>query len=69
MFIETALSMVTIICDLKRIRHRLTAYIQAHLAYVSGLFNILLELFHLVHPDANPYQMSIAECSLGVSRI
>lgn len=64
MYLETALSMVTIICDLKRIRHRLRDYIQSRLAYVSAMFNVLLELFHLIHPDANPYQMSIADFSL-----
>ena len=64
MCIETALSMVTVVCDLKRIRHRLAEYIQARLAYVSAMFNVLLSLFHLIHPDAHPYQMSIAEFSL-----
>ena len=64
MRVETALSMVTIVCDLKRIRHRLAEYIQARLAYVSAMFNVLLNLFHFVHPDADPYQMSIAEFSL-----
>jgi hypothetical protein len=64
MCIETALSMVTVICDLKRIRHRLADFIQARLAYVSAMFNVLLDLFHFIHPDADPYQMSIAEFSL-----
>jgi len=64
MCVETALSMVTIVCDLKRIRHRLVEYIQARLAYVSAMFNVLLNLFHFIHPDADPYQMSIAEFSL-----
>lgn len=64
MYVETALSMVTVICDLKRIRHRLNAYVQARLAYVAAMFNVLLDLFHLLHPDADPYQMSIAEFSL-----
>lgn len=64
MYIETALSMVTLVCDLKRIRHRVTAYIQSRLALVSAMFNVLLDLFHVLHPDAHPYQMSIAEFSL-----
>ncbi len=64
MCVETALSLVTVICDLKRIRHRLATYIQARLSYVSAMFNILLDLFQFIHPDANPYQMSIAEFSL-----
>ncbi len=64
MCVETVFSMLTLICDLKRIRHRLTAYIQARLAYVAAMFNSLLTLFHLHHPDADPFEMSIAEFSL-----
>jgi len=64
MFVETALSMVTIVCDLKRMRHRLADYITTRLACVSAMFNILLTLFHDLHPDAHPMQMSIAEFSL-----
>lgn len=64
MCVETALSLVTVICDLKRIRHRLAEYVQARLAYVSAMFNVLLDVFHSIRPDANPYQMSIAEFSL-----
>ena len=64
MCVETALSLVTVICGLKRIRHRLAVYIHAHLAYVSAMFNVLLDLFHSAHPDANPYTISIAEFSL-----
>ena len=64
MCVETALSMVTVVCDLKRIRHRLVEYIQARLSYISAMFNVLLDLFHLLHPNAAPYKMSIAEFSL-----
>jgi len=64
MCVETALSMVTVVCDLKRIHHRLAPYIQARLAWVTAMFNVLLTLFHRLHPDANPFQMSIAEFSL-----
>ncbi len=64
MCVETALSMVTVICDLKRLRHRLAAYIQARLAAVVAMFNLLLTLFHQLHPEADPTQMSIAEFSL-----
>ncbi len=64
MCVETVFWMLTIVCDLKRIRHRLSAYIQMRLAYVVAMFNILLELFHLHHPEADPFKMSIAEFSL-----
>ncbi len=62
--VETVLSLVTVICDLKRIRRRLAAYIQARLAFVSAMVNVLMNLFHTIHPDADPYKMSIAEFSL-----
>ena len=64
MCVETALSLVTMVCDLKHIRHRLAVYIQTRLAYVSAMFNVLLDLFHSIHLDADPYKMSIAEFSL-----
>lgn len=64
MCVETALSMVTMVCDLKRIRHRVAAYIQARLAYVSAMFNVLVTLFHQLNPDADPFKMSIAQFSL-----
>lgn len=64
MCVETALSLVTIVCGLKRIRHRLAVYIQTRLAYVSAMLNILLDLFHCIHLEADPYKMSIAEFSL-----
>jgi len=64
MCVETALSMVTLVCDLKRIRHRVMDYIQARLAFVSAMFNVLLDLFHHLHQEADPFQMSIADFSL-----
>jgi hypothetical protein len=64
MCVETVLSMLTMVCDLKRIRHRLAAYIQARLSYVAAMFNILLALFHNLHPEVDPFKMSIAEFSL-----
>ncbi len=62
--VETAWSMVTVIGDVKRIRHRLAASIQARLAFVAAMFNVLMDVFHTIHPDADPYTMSIAEFSL-----
>ena len=62
--VETARSMVTVICDLKRKNHRLATYIRARKAYVTAMFNVLLAVFHQLHPEADIYQMSIAEFSL-----
>ncbi len=64
MCVETALSLVTVIGDVKRIRRRLAASIQARLAFVSAMVNVRMDLFHTIHPDADPYKMSIAEFSL-----
>jgi hypothetical protein len=63
MCVETALSIVTVICGLKRIHHRLSADIQARLASMSAVFNVLLMLFHRLRSDADPFQMGIAEFS------
>jgi len=64
MTVETSFSLVTVICGLKRICHRLEAFLQARLASVVALFHVLVTLFHLIHLDADPLQMSIAEFSL-----
>ncbi len=63
MCVETAFSLGTVICDLKRIRYRLAVYVQTRLFYVSAMFNVLLDLLHLIYPNADPYQMSITEFS------
>lgn len=64
MVVETALSMVTGVCDLKHLHQRASFHIQARLACVAALFNVLLALFHQFHPTADPFQMRIAEFSL-----
>lgn len=64
MVVETALSMVTTVCHLKKIHHRCEAYLQARLAFVCAMFNVLLGLFHKLHPQTDPFRMSIAEFSL-----
>jgi len=64
MTVETSFSLLTVICGLKRMYHRLERFIQARLASVVALFNVLLTLFHLIHPDADPLRVSIAEFRL-----
>ena len=64
MCVETALSMVTVVCGLKHMHHGLRPSIQARLAWLVAMFKVLLSLFHQLHPDADPFQMSIAEFSL-----
>lgn len=64
MVVETALAMVTTVGHLKKIHHRFEAYLQARLAFVCAMFNVLLGLFHKLHTETHPFQMSIAEFSL-----
>ncbi len=64
MVVETAFAMVTTICDLKRMAHRKSAYVDARLAFVAAMFNVLLRLHRVLHPEVDAYDMSIAEFSL-----
>lgn len=63
MIIETAFSMVTVICDLKRLRHRTAAYVAARLAWVAAMFNVLLDLSETLFPDSER-TLSICQFSL-----
>ena len=61
MYIETVFSMCTYIFLLKQIYHRVGAYITARLAYVSSVFNILLDLHRKIYDvsDDEKFKMSI----------
>ena len=54
MLIETALSLVTMVCGLKKVFHRTRRYFQARLAYVAAMFNALLKLNRFFAPEADP---------------
>jgi len=55
MLIETVLSMLTVICDTKRMRHRAWDYFQMHLAWTMAAFNLMLDhAASPAHPDARP---------------
>lgn len=64
MVIETIFSMLTVICKAKKMHHRVAAYLEARFAYMAAMFSVLLTLFHQLHPDADPYKLSIAQFSL-----
>lgn len=64
MVIETVFSMLTVVCKLKHLFHRVERYLFSRLACVAAMFNVLYALFHQLHPEASPYQLSIAEFSL-----
>jgi len=64
MIVETVLSMLTTVCHLKKIGHRVWEYFQARLAFTMATFNILVQL-HGLQPDENGLvHLSIAEFSL-----
>lgn len=54
MLVETALSLVTMVCHLKKVFHRTRPHFQARLAYVVALFNAILGLNRHLEPDADP---------------
>lgn len=64
MVIETIFSMLTVVCKAKKLHHRVPTYLNARLAYLAAMFNVLTTLFHQLHPDADQFQLSIAEFSL-----
>lgn len=66
MLIETALSLVTTVCGLKKVFHRSLQHFVARLAYVTAMFNVLLALNRSLDPDAAPddWYPRIAQYSL-----
>ena len=61
MLIETAWSMLTVCCDIKRMRHRVRSFFNMHLAWTVAAFNLMLDrqAGH-THDDGRPV-FSIAE--------
>jgi hypothetical protein len=64
MVIETVFSLLTVVCHAQKMFHRVERHIQARLAYTAAMFNVLVSLFHQLHPDENALKISIAEFSL-----
>jgi hypothetical protein len=64
MLIETFLSMLTTVCHLKQLTHRVWQYFEMRLDYTMVMFNILVQ-WHGLQPDADGYvRLSIADFSL-----
>lgn len=64
MLIETVLSMLTYICDFKRLRHKVWEFFETRVGFTMALFNILVQ-WHGLEPDENGFvPLSIAEFSL-----
>src|SRR6266852_772478 len=64
MLVETVLSMLTLVCHLKKVMHRGWAYFHARLAFTMAAFNVLVQ-WHGLQPYASGFvPLSIAEFSL-----
>lgn len=64
MLIETVLSMLTVVCHAKKMRHRLAEYLQTHVGLMVAAFNLLIGWFGLKPDDYGFVPLSIAEFSL-----
>jgi len=64
MVVETVLSMLTVVCQFKKMRHRLWEAFQTHLAFGMALFNVLVQ-WHGFTPDEHGFlELSICEFTL-----
>jgi hypothetical protein len=64
MLVETVLSMLTLVCHLKKVLRRVWAYFHARLAFTMAAFNVLVRWYGL-RPNASGFvPLSIAEFSL-----
>src|SRR2546421_1989768 len=64
MLVETVLSMLTLVCHVKKVMHRGWASFQARLAFTMAVFNVLVQ-WHGFQPTASGFvPLSMAEFSL-----
>ncbi len=63
MSIETPFSLLTVVCRAKCMFHRSAHHLQARLAYMAAMFNVLIGLDRHLHPE-DPFHISIAQFSL-----
>src|ERR671931_781077 len=64
LLVETGLSMLTLVCHMKKVMHRGWAYFQARLAFTMVAFNVLVQ-WHGFQPTASGFvPLSMAEFSL-----
>lgn len=64
MLVETVLSMLTGVCHLKKVLHRVWAYFQARLAFTLAACNVLVQWRGLEPDSQGLIRLSIAEFSL-----
>jgi hypothetical protein len=64
MLVETVLSMLTLVCHFKKVRHRVWTYFHARLAFTMAACNILVQ-WHGFQPNTSGFvPLSMAEFSL-----
>ena len=63
MMIETTFSLLTVVCQAKKMFHRTGRHLEAPLSYMAAMFNVLIGLDRHLHPD-HKFTLSIAEFSL-----
>ncbi len=63
MLVETAFSLLTVVCHAKKMFHRTAHHLEARLAYTAAMFNLLIGLDRRLHPD-HAFTLSLAEFSL-----
>lgn len=64
MLVETVLSMLTVVCQFKKMRHRLWEAFDMHLAFGMALFNVLVQWDGLTPDEHGFISLSICEFSL-----
>ena len=64
MLVETVLSMLTLVCNLKKVRHRCWDYFKTRLAFTMAMFNLLVQWEDLPADDDGFVPLSIAQFSL-----
>jgi hypothetical protein len=64
MLVETVLSMLTLVCHMKKVMHRGWAYFQARLAFTMAAFNVLVRWHGLLPNASGVVPLSIADFSL-----
>ncbi len=64
MVVETVLSMLTVISDFKRVKHRVWKYFKMRLGYTMTMFNVLASWYGLQYDKDGILHLSIAEFSL-----
>ena len=64
MKVETVLSMLTVVCHLKKVRHRVWNYFRARLAFTMAAFNLMVQWNGLKPDDEGLVRLAIADFSL-----